>query len=316
MRVTRLAIWLLSLAVFTMPALRVRAASGPESVLPAGAQVVRSVAVPGYQDRWATTYTVGGRTALAIVLRSGGKYRREWSHGLGGGTWTLSAPGPVGLLRGISSQLDTAGKRKAFAIRVGRVRVSSAIGGYRSGVVAGDRGLSLGAGTIVVRRRDTDHTGSLNYRVDTVYRWSGSVYAQGRARHLPDYAKGKGPRPNATIHTADGSVTMIRLLVADDAATRETGLMNRPSLDADTGMAFIWPEPVQDSFWMKDTLIPLSIAWIDSSRRIIDMQDMAPMTETLHTPPSPYVYAIEVNQGFFALHDVQVGDTVGFHFGT
>ena len=77
-------------------------------------------------------------------------------------------------------------------------------------------------------------------------------------------------------------------------------------------MLFVWPDERERSFWMKNTLIPLSIAFIDSERRIIDIQDMEPFDGE---PPGyesaePAQYALEVNQGFFEKRSVKVGDRV------
>ncbi|HEX8917977.1 MAG TPA: DUF192 domain-containing protein, partial [Chloroflexota bacterium] len=64
---------------------------------------------------------------------------------------------------------------------------------------------------------------------------------------------------------------------------------------------------------MKNTYIPLSIAFLDSSGKILEMDDMAPLSETLHTPSVSYTYAIEVNQGFFKSNGIQMGDMVQLH---
>ena len=64
--------------------------------------------------------------------------------------------------------------------------------------------------------------------------------------------------------------------VADDAGEQRRGLSGIEQLPADEGMAFVWPEPVGSTFWMKDTLIPLSIAFVDEAGRVIDVLDMQP----------------------------------------
>ena len=75
-------------------------------------------------------------------------------------------------------------------------------------------------------------------------------------------------------------------------------------------MLFVYPDEQDLSFWMKNTLIPLSIAYIDAQGRIVDIQDMKPLDDD---PPNyvsaePAKYALEVNQGFFDEHGVKVGD--------
>ena len=80
-----------------------------------------------------------------------------------------------------------------------------------------------------------------------------------------------------SIRTADGTVTL-EVEVADTATERQAGLMGRESLDPYDGMAFVWDEPVEATFWMKDTRIPLSIAFWDDQGRIISILDMDPCT--------------------------------------
>ncbi len=113
-----------------------------------------------------------------------------------------------------------------------------------------------------------------------------------------------------TIHAAGGDATLT-VEVADSAEERATGLMNRDSLPADVGMVFVWDEPVEASFWMKDTLIPLSIAFWNQQGRIVGILDMDPCEADpcpTYPSPEPYVGAVEVNQGWFASHGVAVGD--------
>jgi uncharacterized membrane protein (UPF0127 family) len=86
--------------------------------------------------------------------------------------------------------------------------------------------------------------------------------------------------------------------IADTPDERARGLMYREALDADSGMLFVWPADTGSGFWMKDTLIPLSIAFIDSGGVIVDIQDMEPLDETLHRSPEPYRWAVEANQGY------------------
>ena len=80
-------------------------------------------------------------------------------------------------------------------------------------------------------------------------------------------------------------------------------------------MLFIFVVDQQGPFWMKDTLIPLSIAFIAADGRILEIQDMAPMTEELHRPAQSYRYALEVNQGFFSRNGVNPGDQVEIQLG-
>ena len=122
--------------------------------------------------------------------------------------------------------------------------------------------------------------------------------------------------PNATaalsIRTDDGPVSL-DVQVADTSDERQTGLMGRESLSPYDGMAFVWEEPVVSSFWMKDTLIPLSIAFWDDAGRIISILDMDPCTEDpcpSYGPDEPFVGAVEVDRGALEERGVTVGDRV------
>jgi uncharacterized membrane protein (UPF0127 family) len=78
-------------------------------------------------------------------------------------------------------------------------------------------------------------------------------------------------------------------------------------------MLFLFPSATTASFWMKDTLIPLSIAFYDSRHRIVDIQEMAPCHAARcrrYRSPRPYVGAVEANRGYFRRHGIRTGDRV------
>ncbi len=112
------------------------------------------------------------------------------------------------------------------------------------------------------------------------------------------------------IDTSAGENVEVEAEVADDMNEMTRGLMGRTALAEDSGMLFVYPEERELSFWMKDTLIPLSIAFMDDEGRIVDIQDMKALDDT---PPhyesaEPARYALEVNKGFFDERGVEVGD--------
>jgi len=114
-----------------------------------------------------------------------------------------------------------------------------------------------------------------------------------------------------TIDASRGKEVEVRVEVADTEPERELGLMGRTALPEDRGMLFVFDEEQELSFWMKDTLIPLSVAFMDSGGRIVDIQDMKPLDDD---PPhyvsaEPAQYALEVNQGFFEERGIKVGDS-------
>jgi uncharacterized membrane protein (UPF0127 family) len=98
--------------------------------------------------------------------------------------------------------------------------------------------------------------------------------------------------------------------LARTPAERNRGLMSREHLPDNSGMLFVFPEDTTTSFWMRDTFIPLSIAFIATDGAILEIQDMEPLSTELHQPPGPYRYGLEVNQGWFERHGFQTGDGV------
>lgn len=115
-----------------------------------------------------------------------------------------------------------------------------------------------------------------------------------------------------TIETDDG-VVLIRTEVADSEEERRVGLMNRKNLDEDSGMLFVFFEENSGGFWMKDTLIPLSIAYYDNEGRIVSILDMEPCRKDscpTYDPGVPYWGALEVNLGAFDEWGVEEGDII------
>jgi len=96
--------------------------------------------------------------------------------------------------------------------------------------------------------------------------------------------------------------------VADTPQTSENGLMFRDSLPEDRGMLFVFEQPKRASFWMRNTRIPLSIAFVDSKGKILEIESMKPLDETVVPSVSDQVaYALEVNQGWFGRHGIAAG---------
>ena len=100
--------------------------------------------------------------------------------------------------------------------------------------------------------------------------------------------------------------------VAQTPEERSRGLMGRKYLKKDEGMLFAFTTEDYHGFWMKDTLIPLSIAFIDKDGRVAWVTDMKPLTLDSHVPPRPILYALEMNKGWFSSHGVKVGDVFRF----
>lgn len=125
-------------------------------------------------------------------------------------------------------------------------------------------------------------------------------------------SSGDGGPATATIALVDGKGSREELTVelARTAAERSRGLMFRQELPDDRGMLFVYAQDTMSGFWMKDTPIPLSIAFIAADGSIVDIRDMEPFSLELHRPSEPYRYALEVNQGWFEEHGLAPGDGV------
>lgn len=102
-------------------------------------------------------------------------------------------------------------------------------------------------------------------------------------------------------------------LIVEIAATeseRSRGLAFRDSLPEDRGMLFVFEEAGDHLFWMADTTIPLSIAFLNSEGIVLNVEQMEPLSLETHGPDAPALYALEVNVGWFAERGMAVGDTV------
>jgi uncharacterized membrane protein (UPF0127 family) len=104
---------------------------------------------------------------------------------------------------------------------------------------------------------------------------------------------------------------LIRAEVVADYATRAQGLMHRKSLAQNAGMLFIFDEPAVHCMWMKNTLIPLSVAFLDDRGTIVNIADMEPHSEASHCASQPVRYALEMNRGWFAARGIKPGTRLG-----
>lgn len=124
----------------------------------------------------------------------------------------------------------------------------------------------------------------------------------------PEQPKGQPELPAVKLKISTQTVTAE---VADTPQTEQIGLMFRTSLPENHGMIFVYAQPQQMSFWMKNTLIPLSIAFIDASGKIVEIYDMKPHDETtIRSKSSALVYALEMTQGWFQKNNIQPGTKI------
>lgn len=133
----------------------------------------------------------------------------------------------------------------------------------------------------------------------------------------PTAAQVKFKRGTLTIAQDAKRVTLL-VEVADTPESRAQGLMFRPRLDENAGMLFFFDAPGHWGFWMKNTLIPLSIAFIAEEWRLVDIKDMQVAADPERGPfgiyesAKPFKYALEVNQGFFRRKGIKVGARASF----
>ena len=102
-------------------------------------------------------------------------------------------------------------------------------------------------------------------------------------------------------------IHLIQAEVANTAASRERGLMHREKLAPNQGMLFVFPETSVHCMWMRNTLVPLSVAFLDERGVILNIANMQPQTEVSHCAGSPARYALEMNVGWFAAKGVKPG---------
>jgi len=126
-------------------------------------------------------------------------------------------------------------------------------------------------------------------------------------------------RHGVMAFTEHGTTVAVRVEVADTEDMREVGLMCRRALDPDAGMLFVFEDLTREPFWMKNTLIPLSIAFLDNHWQVVGLFDMRvapnpadPPVTDVWAPTRQYRYALEVNQGFFKVHGLDEHAQVRF----
>ena len=116
------------------------------------------------------------------------------------------------------------------------------------------------------------------------------------------------------MYNSSGKAVRLNAEIADSDKERETGLMFRKSMPADHGMLFVFDEDRILSFWMKNTHIPLDIAFIDSDGVIRDIYSMMPLdTSVIYTSSTRVRYALEVNSGWFSAKGISVGSKTGLN---
>ena len=115
-----------------------------------------------------------------------------------------------------------------------------------------------------------------------------------------------GPQKLPAI-TLNAGIHNIRAEVAQTAEERATGLMFRQTMPAQDGMLFVFEQPATQCFWMKNTLLPLSVAFVADDGTIVNLDDMKPQTLDSHCSTGPVRFVLEMNQGWFAKRGLKAG---------
>lgn len=115
------------------------------------------------------------------------------------------------------------------------------------------------------------------------------------------------PQPRLPTVQISAGMHNIVAEVASTAAQRSTGMMMRTEMAAHEGMLFVFEQPSPQCFWMRNTLLPLSIAFIADDGTIVNLADMQPKSDDSHCSKQPVRYALEMNQGWFAKRGIKAG---------
>ena len=134
------------------------------------------------------------------------------------------------------------------------------------------------------------------------------VLAAALAAAVPALAQ---PQPQLPTVQLTAGMHVVRAELAADFSSRMQGLMYRESLGPNAGMVFVFDEVATHCMWMKNTLIPLSVAFIDERGTIVSISDMQPQSEQTHCAAKPALYALEMTKGWFAQRGIKAGMKIG-----
>ena len=118
------------------------------------------------------------------------------------------------------------------------------------------------------------------------------------------------PQPTLRTTKLTAGIHVITAEVAATSQARTIGLMMRERLAPNHGMVFVFEDKSQHCFWMRNTLIPLSIAFVEDDGTIVSIADMAPKSEASTCPPRAVRYALEMEQGWFVKRGVAAGSKI------
>ena len=115
------------------------------------------------------------------------------------------------------------------------------------------------------------------------------------------------PQPKLPVIDLQTGMYLIKAEVAGEFSTRMVGMMGREKMAANEGMLFLFPTTEKQCMWMKNTLLPLSVAFIDANGVILNIEEMQALKEDSHCSVKPAPYALEMNQGWFRQKGIKAG---------
>lgn len=124
-------------------------------------------------------------------------------------------------------------------------------------------------------------------------------------------AQSASPQPPLPTIALTVGIHVVQAEAATTVAQRSKGLMMRPTMPINAGMVFTFEDKGTHCMWMRNTLLPLSVAFIDDDGSIINIEDMAPQTDDSHCALRPVRYALEMNKGWFAKRGIRPGMKIG-----
>lgn len=117
----------------------------------------------------------------------------------------------------------------------------------------------------------------------------------------------EGPQLNLQRVELTAGMHRIDAQVAATPQQRQTGLMHRKEMPQQEGMLFVFEQPATQCFWMRNTLLPLTAAFVEDDGTVVNLADMKPLTEDSHCSAKPVRYVLEMNQGWFAKRGIKAG---------
>jgi uncharacterized protein len=123
-------------------------------------------------------------------------------------------------------------------------------------------------------------------------------------------AHGWAQQPQLPLLELSAGMHRIEAEVAATPESRQTGMMLRTSMPSHRGMLFVFTESAKHCMWMRNTLVPLSVAFLDEKGRILNVEEMQPKTEDNHCATTPARYALEMNLGWFRSRGLGAGSAI------